>query len=90
MGWSNAQTISELCEQWCWEAFGHNIGKLVLSWYVQYLELTECHLLTNEVDIKLDMLGPAMMYRVFCKVNRRYIVTIDHRGFIDDDVELLQ
>lgn len=50
----------------------------------------EGYLFTNEMNVKLDMLGPAMMYRIFCEVNCRYIVTIDHRCFVDDDVEFVK
>jgi hypothetical protein len=57
---------------------------------VQYLELTECYLFTNEMNVKFDMLGPAMVHRVFCEVNRRYIVTIDHCCFVDDGVKFLK
>ena len=47
---------------------------------MQYLELAEGYLLSNKMDVKLDVLSPPMMHRVFRQVNRRYIVAVDDRG----------
>jgi hypothetical protein len=57
---------------------------------VQYLELAQGNLLTHKMNIQFNMLCSSMMYRILGEVYCRYVVTIDHRGLVNDDVELLK
>ena len=47
---------------------------------MQNSNTTMCDMLPNEVNVELNMLRPAMMYRVGSEVERGDIVTVDKRG----------
>jgi hypothetical protein len=50
------------------------------------LEFTKCDLPLDEMYVDFHVLGPTMMNRVLCEVNRRYVVTIHYGSLVDDDV----
>uniref|UniRef100_A0A8R7PFY3 Uncharacterized protein n=1 Tax=Triticum urartu TaxID=4572 RepID=A0A8R7PFY3_TRIUA len=56
----------------------HDIGKLLRGQHVKNPDLTERHLLANEVDVDLDVLRSAMLDRVTCHVNSTDVITKDN------------
>jgi hypothetical protein len=60
----------------------------MFSWNMQNPELTKCDLFPDEVNVQLNMFGPAMVYWILREVHSRDVVTVDDRGLVDMDVEL--
>jgi hypothetical protein len=38
--------------------------------------------------VKIYMLGPPMVHWIFREIYRRHVITVDHRGFVDENMEL--
>ena len=53
-------------------------------------DLTQGHLLTDEVDVNLDVLRAPMMHRVGCHVDSTHVVTVDNSGRSERDMKLLE
>jgi hypothetical protein len=54
---------------------------------MQHLELAKCDLLTNKMDVELDMFGPPMVHGVLGEVNSRHVVAVDDCDLVDEDVK---
>jgi len=54
---------------------------------MQHLELAKCDLLTDKMDVELDMFGPPMVYGVLGEVDCRHVIAVDDRGLVDTDVK---
>jgi hypothetical protein len=52
--------------------------------------LAESHLLTDEVDVNLDVLGTAMVDRVGCHVNSADVVTVNDCGDLQRNMKFLK
>ena len=48
-------------------------------------KLTQLNLLSNEVHIKLNVLGALMLHRIRREIGGRNIITKNHRSFRDGD-----
>lgn len=57
---------------------------------MRHLKLSQSHLLTDEVDVGLNMFGATVMHRISSHVNNSNIVTIDNGCKSNWDVELLK
>jgi len=53
-------------------------------------DLTQRHLLTEEVDVNLDVLRAPMMYRIDCHVYCTHIITVGNSGRSERDMKLLE
>ena len=52
--------------------------------------LAESHLLTDEVDVNLDVLGTAVVDRVGCHVDSADVVTVDNCGNLQGNMKFLK
>ena len=57
---------------------------------MQHSNLSQGHLLTNKVDINLNMFGAIVMDRIRCHVNCTNIITIDNGSTREWHVKLLK
>jgi hypothetical protein len=57
---------------------------------MQHPNLPRSHLLTNEMDINLNMLHVTVMDRIGCHVDHANIVTVDHDSRGEGNMELLK
>jgi hypothetical protein len=53
-------------------------------------KLSQCHLLTDEVNVDLDVLRAPMMNWIRCHVDCTHVVIEDNRGRGEGNVEFLQ
>ena len=53
---TDAKTGPKLSEQWSWKALRHDVRELVRGRHMEDPDLTQGHLLTDEVDANLDVL----------------------------------
>lgn len=42
--------------------------------------MTECHLVTNKMDVNLDMFSSLVVHRIRSQIHGRDIVTVDETG----------
>lgn len=50
---------------------------------VENSQLSNGHLLSDEMYVKLDVFGPAMMNRILCEVDGGDVVAVHDRGLLD-------
>ena len=46
---------------------------------MQYTDVTNSHLVTDKVNVQLNVLDPLMLYRVAGKIGDRDVVNVDNR-----------
>jgi hypothetical protein len=74
---TNAKTVPKVQKQLRRKTLRHDVSELLRGRHVENPNLTERHLLTNEVDVNLDVLRTTMLNRVACHVNSADVVTED-------------
>jgi len=87
---TDAKTGPKLSEQWSWKALRHDVRELMRGRHMEDPDLTQGHLLTDEVDVNLDVLRAPMMYRIGCHVYCTHIITVDNSGRSERDMKLLE
>ena len=55
---------------------------------VQNADVAHSHFLTDEVNIELHMLGPAMVNRILGEADSRDVVAVDDGGFVHWNMKL--
>ena len=86
----NAKTGLELLKGGRWQAFHHDIRKLLRRGNVKNSNILKSHLLMNKVDIEPDMLVASMMNRIGEEIDAEYIVPIHHIGLVDRKTKLVK
>jgi len=59
--------------------FGHNVRELMRRWNMEHPNLSQSNLLTDEVNIYLNMLRATMMNWILGHVGSADIITVDDR-----------
>jgi hypothetical protein len=86
---SDAKTGPKFGEELNWKSLGHDVRELVRGRDMKNPKLSQCHLLTDEVNVDLDMLRAPMVNWIFRHVDGTHIVTEDNRGVGEGNVEFL-
>ena len=86
----NAQIGPKIRKQLYGETLGHDVGELVYRGDMENANLSQSNLLTDEVDVDLDMLGTTMMDGVGGHIDNADIVAVDNRSQGNRDVRLLE
>jgi hypothetical protein len=86
---TDSQTGPKVSEQLYRKTLAHDISELVHRGNMEDANLSQCHLLANEVDVDLDMLG-ATVDGVSGHIDGATIVVVDHRGQGYKDVKFLK
>jgi hypothetical protein len=60
----------KVIEDCCPQAFDHDIGKLTRRWHMENVNLSKSHILSNKVDINLNVLRALMLNEIGRHVNR--------------------
>jgi hypothetical protein len=68
----------------------HDVRKLMGGRNMKNSNLPQGNLLSDEVDVNLDMLRAPMMDRVGCHIDSTDVVTVDNGGGVQRDMELLE
>ena len=87
---TDAEAGPKVCEQLHRKTVGHDIRELVSRRNVEDANLPQGHLLANEVDVDLDMLGATVVDRVSSHVDGANIVAVDHCSQGYRDVKFLK
>ena len=85
-----AKTGPELLENRSRQSLRHDVDELLRRRDVEDPDAPESHLLTNEVDIELNMLRSTMMDRVGGEVDSGDVVAVDERGLVNITKQLLK
>jgi len=83
---TDAKTGPKLSEQWSWKALRHDVRELVRGRHMEDPDLTQGHLLTDEVDVNLDVLRATMMNRIDYHVDCTNVVAIDNGHQRNQDI----
>jgi hypothetical protein len=78
-GGSRQKTGFELVEELYRQAFGHDVRELMRRWDMKHVHLSKSNLLTDEVNVDLDVLGVAVMNGIGCHVDNTHVVAVDDR-----------
>ena len=87
---TDAEAGPKVCEQLHRKTLGHDIRELVSRRNVEDANLPQGHLLANEVDVDLDMLGATVLDRISSHVDGANIVAVDHCSQGNRDVKFLK
>ena len=72
------------------QALCEDVRELARARYMKNMELAECNLLSDEMNVELDVFGPPMMNWIACHVHRRNVVAVRDRGALDVAVQLAE
>ena len=78
MRFTDAQTRPKITEQLYRKTLSHDVSELMRRRYMENLYFAKSHLLSDEVNVDLNMFGPAMMSRVSCHIYSANVVTGDN------------
>ena len=84
------QTGSELRKYLSGKTFGEDVGILGQSWDMQDTNITNSDMLSDKVEINLDVLRTLMLHRVGGHVYSADVVVEDHRSAVKGTMELSQ
>ncbi len=72
------------------QALGHEIGELMRRRNMEHMDLSQSHLFPNKVDVNLNVLGAAVVYRVGGHVGNTDVVAKDNGRGGDGSMQLLE
>lgn len=75
---ADAQTRAKVREQQERETFGEDVSKLVTGRNMENSNMSDNKFVSQNVNIKLNVLGPSMVDRVGCHVYSTNGITIHH------------
>ena len=84
---ADAEAGSKIVVECRRQALGKDVGELLVAGNMEDAELANGHLLPDQMDVKLDVLGSSVMHGVLGHVDRRNIVTVDNGCLMDAMVE---
>jgi hypothetical protein len=83
----DAQTGPKILKQLNRQPLCHDIHELILGRHMESANLTESHLLTDEMDVDLNVLGSAVVDRVCCHIDSADVVTVDNSGDLQGNMK---
>ena len=86
----DAEDGPKVYEQLHRKTFDHDIRELVGRRNVEDANLPQGHLLANEVDVDLDMLGATVVDRISSHIDGANVVAVDHCSQGNRDVKFLK
>lgn len=86
----DAKTGFELVEELYRQAFRHDVRELMRRWDMKHAYLSKGNLLTDEVNIDLDVFGAAVVNGIGCHVDSTHVVAVDDRRRSNRHMEFLK
>jgi hypothetical protein len=86
----DAKTRFELIEELYSKAFGHDVRELMRRWDMKHAHLSKSNLLTDEVNVDLDVLSAVVVNGIGYHVDNSHVVTVDDRCRSNRHVEFLK
>jgi len=85
---ANGQAGPKLLEQGSRKTFGEDVGVLRCRRDMENSNVTKGNLLSNKMEIDLNMLRPLMLHRIAGEIDSTNVVTVDQSSTVRRTLEL--